>query len=226
MKKAMPPQMDPIPYVQWIVETYFCTSVVAFLPCLFFYRTLPEITHRVYFQISIDGDTPQKVVFGLFGTIAPKTVENFVALSTCSIQETGKLTGKPLCYKNTVFHRIIPHFALQGGDFSHGDGTGGESIYGGRFADESFEVKFNRPYLLAMSNAGRNSNGSQFFITVVKAQWLDQKHVIFGTVLEGRAFIDELEGWGTYGGMTQGNIEIVECGEEPLKPEDKEPHYG
>lgn len=189
-------------------------------------RTLPEITHRVAFQISIGGDQPQKIVFGLFGKIAPKTVENFLALSTCRIPEPGPLTGQPLCYKNSVFHRIIPHFALQGGDFSHGDGTGGESIYGGRFPDETFEVHFNRPYMLAMSNNGRDSNGSQFFITVVKAQWLDHRHVIFGTVVEGREFVDELEGWGTYGGTTQGKIEIVECGEEPLKPKDKEPHYG
>jgi peptidylprolyl isomerase len=152
-------------------------------------------------------------------------VENFRVLATCSRSSPGVLTGKPLCYKGSKFHRIIPHFGLQGGDFSHGDGTGGESIYGGRFPDESFDVKFNRPFMVAMSNAGKDSNGSQFFITTVKAQWLDGKHVVFGMVLEGRDHVEESERWGTYGGKPQGSVEIVNCGEEPLKPEDKQVHY-
>ena len=113
------------------------------------------------------------VHLGLFGKIAPKTVENFLQLVQCPAGKVGAMTGKPLCYKKSKFHRIIPHFLLQGGDFSHNDGRGGESIYGGRFEDESFEVHFNRPYMLAMSNLGeKDTNGSQFFITTVKAQWV------------------------------------------------------
>lgn len=203
MQKAIPPQMDPIP-------------------------TLPEITHRVWMKISVNGEEPQRIVLGLFGKIAPRTVHNFVQLATCkaSNQKYGALTGKPLCYKKSTFHRIIPHFGLQGGDFSHHDGTGGESVYGGRFADESFDVKFNRPFMLAMSNLGeKDTNGSQFFITTVKAQWLDNKHVIFGFVLENRDFVEELEGWGTYGGTPQGKVVIEDCGVEPLTEEDLEVHY-
>ena len=189
-------------------------------------RTLPDITHRVFFDVSIDGNSPQRIVFGLFGKVAPKAAENFRSLSLCNNKRPGALTGKPLCYKGSKFHRVIPHFGVQGGDFSHGDGTGGESIYGGRFEDESFEVKFNKPYMLAMSNNGRrNSNGSQFFVTTVKTQWLDGKHVIFGFVLEGREFVEQMEEHGTYGGKPSASIEIVACGEEPLKPEDKEVHY-
>jgi peptidylprolyl isomerase len=98
-------------------------------------RTLPEITHRVFFNIAINGDFVGKVVFGLFGTSTPKTVENFRALASCKEGNNGKLSGKPLCYTDTVLHRIIPDFFMQGGDFTHGNGVGGESIYGGTFQD-------------------------------------------------------------------------------------------
>jgi cyclophilin family peptidyl-prolyl cis-trans isomerase len=114
---------------------------------------------------------------------------------------------------------------IQGGDYTNGDGTGGESIFGERFSDESFEVKFNRPLMLAMSNSGRNSNGSQFFVTTVKTQWLDGKHVIFGMVVEGERAIEKLEKTGTYGGKPTSVSTIVNCGEAPLEPEDKEVHY-
>jgi cyclophilin family peptidyl-prolyl cis-trans isomerase len=114
---------------------------------------------------------------------------------------------------------------IQGGDYTNGDGTGGESIFGERFLDESFEVKFNRPLMLAMSNSGRNSNGSQFFITTVKTQWLDGKHVIFGMVVDGEHTIKKIEKTGTYGGKPKSVSTIVNCGELPLEPEDKEIHY-
>lgn len=182
----------------------------------------------MYFDIAVDGnkEEKQRVVFGLFGTIAPKTVDNFRALATCN-KGRGAITGKPLCYKGSSFHRVIPHFGLQGGDFTHHDGTGGESIYGGRFEDESFQVSFRLPYMLAMSNTGKkHTNGSQFFITTVKAQWLTGKNVIFGMVLEGREVLDELEeSYGTFGGKPSSMIEIVDCGEAPLLPQDKEVHY-
>jgi peptidylprolyl isomerase len=193
---------------------------------LIFYvsRTLPEITHRVYFDISIDGNDVGQVVFGLFGSIAPKAVENFHSLAVCS-KGYGALTGEKLCYKDAIFHRIIPDFGIQGGDFTHHDGTGGESIYGGRFEDESFIVKHNRPFLLSMSNKGKNTNGSQFFINTVKTQWLDGKNVVFGIVLEGKAIVQEIEKTGTYGGIPRSVVRINACGESPLKPEDREVHY-
>jgi peptidylprolyl isomerase len=179
----------------------------------------------VYFNIEIDGESAGKIVFGLFGNNSPEAVENFLALAKCN-KGNGAVTGKSLCYKGSSFHRIIPNFGMQGGDFTHGDGTGGETIYGARFeADMKELVKFNRPYMLAVSAAKRQAS-SQFFITTVKAQWLTGKHTIFGTVLEDRSnVVDEIEKYGTYGGKPKAKVTIVSCGEEPLRPEDKEPHY-
>lgn len=179
----------------------------------------------MYFDIDIDGEHVGRIVFGLFGKTTPKTVENFRTLATCS-GGNGSLSGKPLCYKNTVMHRIIPDFFLQGGDFTHGTGVGGESIYGAPFEDENFEVNHNRPFMLSMSNCGeRNCNGSQFIITVAKTQWLNGKHVAFGVVVEGKEIVQQIEEYGTYGGHPKAKVTITDSGEEPLKPEDKEPHY-
>lgn len=190
------------------------------------HRTLPEITHRVFFDVK-DGDSRSyRIVVGLFGTIAPKAVDNFRTLARCDPGKTAPISGKPACYKGSTFHRVIPDFMIQGGDYTHGDGTGGESIFPeGRFEDESFELKFNRPMMLAMSNSGRDSNGSQFFITTVKTQWLDGKNVIFGMVLDGDKGIEKIEKTGTYGGKPKTVTKIVNCGETPLLPEDKEIHY-
>lgn len=188
-------------------------------------RTLPEITHRVFFEIEVNGKMAGRIVFGLFASALPKTVENFRRLSLCD-SGIGKLSQKPLCYKGTTFHRIIPHFFLQGGDFTHGNGAGGESIWGGVFEDENFEVNHNRPYMLTMSNCGeRDCNGSQFLVTLAKTQWLNKKNVAFGVVLEGHKVLETVENFGTYGGRPQAIVTIVDCGEEPLKPEDKETHY-
>lgn len=187
-------------------------------------RTLPEITDRVFFDISINGIKIGRISFGLFGKTAPKAVANFLSLALCD-SGSGVITGKPLCYRGSTFHRIIPDFAIQGGDFTHHDGTGGESIYGGLFEDESFEVNFNRRYMLAMSNRGRDANGSQFFINTVKTQWLNGKNVAFGVVLEGHKVVDEIEKHGTYGGKPTADIAIVDCGKEPLQPDDKLPHH-
>jgi len=154
-----------------------------------------------------------RIVLGLFGTVAPKTVENFLGLIRCD-KGKGKYTGEELCLKGTSFHRIVRHLLLQGGDFSHADGTGGESIYGGYFEDEAFDVDFKKPYLLAMANSGEpDTNGSQFFITVSKMRWLDGKNVVFGRVMDRFDAVDYVECFGTFSGEPQRKVKIVDCGE-------------
>ncbi|KPJ06062.1 Peptidyl-prolyl cis-trans isomerase 1 [Papilio machaon] len=147
---------------------------------------------RVFMDISIGGLPSGRIVFELFTDVAPKTAENFRALCAGDMG-VGKVTGKPLTYKGMVFHRVVKDFMIQGGDFTNANGTGGESIYGGTFEDETFELKHDRPYLLSMANRGKDTNGSQFFITTQPAPHLDNVHVVFGQVAAGAALVRQLE---------------------------------
>lgn len=167
---------------------------------------------KVYFQVGI-GSNPNagKIEFELYDDICPRTCENFRKLCT---EELGvhRQSGKHYGYKGSPFHRIIPQFMIQGGDFTRGDGRGGESIYGGKFDDENFRMKHTKPGLLSMANAGPNTNGSQFFITTVKTPWLDGKHVVFGEVVSGMNIVKLLETKGRQGGKTTQRCWIEDCG--------------
>ncbi|ETI56454.1 peptidyl-prolyl cis-trans isomerase 3 [Phytophthora nicotianae CJ01A1] len=166
---------------------------------------------NVFFDISIGGQPSGRLIFELRADVVPKTAENFRQL--CTGEAGVGASGKPLHYKGSKFHRIIPNFMCQGGDFTRGNGTGGESIYGEKFADEKFALKHEGAGVLSMANAGPNTNGSQFFLTTVDCPWLDQAHVVFGQVTEGHDVLKAMEEQGSQSGATRAAVVIEDCGE-------------
>eukprot|EP00939_MAST-03C_sp_MAST-3C-sp1_P003519 g3519.t1 len=169
-----------------------------------FKSTEAEALPRVFFDITA-GDQPLgRIEMTLRSDVAPKTAENFRALCT------GE---KGFGYKDSTFHRVIPAFMCQGGDFTRHNGTGGKSIYGEKFEDENFELKHEGPGVLSMANAGPNTNGSQFFLCTVPTPWLDGAHVVFGNVTEGMDVVNAVESYGSQTGATSATIKIADCGE-------------
>uniref|UniRef100_A0A8C3X5B7 peptidylprolyl isomerase n=1 Tax=Catagonus wagneri TaxID=51154 RepID=A0A8C3X5B7_9CETA len=173
---------------------------------------------QCHFDIEINREPVGRIMFQLFSDICPKTCKNFLCL--CSGEKgLGKTTGKKLCYKGSTFHRVVKNFMIQGGDFSEGNGKGGESIYGGYFKDENFILKHDRAFLLSMANRGKHTNGSQFFITTKPAPHLDGVHVVFGLVISGFEVIEQIENLKTdAASRPYADVRVIDCGVLATKP--------
>ncbi|KAH7886795.1 cyclophilin-like domain-containing protein [Phlebopus sp. FC_14] len=172
-----------------------------------FASTATAAKPNVFFDISVNSKPSGRIVFKLYDETVPLTARNFRELAV-GLEKDGKNLG----YKDSSFHRIIPQFMLQGGDFTRHNGTGGLSIYGERFKDENFIHKHHKPGLLSMANAGPHTNGSQFFITTVQTSWLDGKHVVFGEVVEGMDVVKSIESQGSPAGRPKATVKIVDSG--------------
>ncbi|MFD5638643.1 peptidylprolyl isomerase [Streptomyces sp. NPDC127077] len=161
------------------------------------------MSENVFFEVTADGEPLGRIEFKLYDDVVPETARNFRELAT---GQHG------FGYEGSPFHRVIPDFMLQGGDFTRQNGTGGKSIYGEKFADENFKLKHTKPGQLSMANAGPNTNGSQFFITTIVTGWLDGKHVVFGEVVEGMDVVKAIEALGSGSGTTSKKIVISKSG--------------
>lgn len=165
----------------------------------------------VFMDIEAGGKHLGRIEITLRSDVVPRTAENFRAL--CTGEKGVGRSGKALHYKGSTFHRVIQDFMCQGGDFTRGDGTGGESIFGAKFEDENFTLQHEGLGTLSMANAGPDTNGSQFFLCTVKTAWLDGKHTVFGKVTKGIDVVQNIERYGSKGGETRVPIVVAMCGQ-------------